>query len=47
MNKIKRVFDKGNKELVQAIKLATPPKLNPEVKGRGKATKFTESYLIL
>lgn len=47
MNKRKRAFDKGNKELVQAIKLATPPKLNPEVKGRGKATKFTESYLIL
>lgn len=47
MNKRKRVFDKGNKELVQAIKLATPPKLNPEVKGRGKATKFTESNLIL
>lgn len=47
MNKRKKVFDKGNKELVQAIKLATTPKLNPEVKGKGKAIKFAESYLIL
>lgn len=47
MNKRKRVFDKGNKELVQAIKIATTPKLNPEVKERGKATKFAEIYLIL
>ena len=47
MNIRKRVFDKGNKELVQDIKLATTPKLNPEMKGRGKATKFAECYLSL